>query len=104
MGRRLHYDKVRRRKLGCKHAKPSDCVGKIGPLDQEVAKVARQLRTRFVTESPNASDAEIDERVATVMAAWSTPTEEEKPAKLEVPKAVLAVRRKARRAEVKKRA
>lgn len=72
--------------------------------EQERAKVARQLRTRFVNQTPHASEAEIEDRVATVLAAWSAGTKEPPPKqKMRIPKEVLAARRAARKAEVRKR-
>jgi hypothetical protein len=72
------------------------------PMDQEMAKVARQHRTRFVTETPNASNAEIDAKVATVLAAGSAPKQAPPPIKMQIPKEVLAARRAVRKAEVRK--
>jgi hypothetical protein len=73
------------------------------PMDRELAKVARQLRTRFVDETPNATDPEIDARVARVLAAGSVPKKETTiPAKMQIPNEVLEARRAARRAEVNK--
>jgi hypothetical protein len=75
----------------------------IYPMDQELAKVARQLRTRFVNETPDASDAEIDARVAKVLAAGSAPMKETAaPTKMQIPNEVLGARRADRRAEVNK--
>jgi hypothetical protein len=76
---------------------------KILPMEQEMAKVARNLRTRLVTENPNAPDEEIDASVRRIMDAGSAPTKAVTPPPASV-KTVWDERRRVRRAEKKKRA
>ncbi len=85
---------------------------RILPMEQEMAKVARNLRIRLVTESPNASDEEIDARVRRIMDGGSAPTKAVTPPPISkavtpLPASVKAVwdeRKRVRRAEKRKRA
>jgi hypothetical protein len=85
---------------------------RILPMDQEMKKVARNLRIRLVSENPNASDEEIDARVRRIMDGGSAPTKAATPppaskAVTPLPASVKAVwdeRRRVRRAEKRKRA
>jgi hypothetical protein len=66
-------------------------------MDEELAKIARQLRTRLVNENPDMSDADIDAKVFRIMQHGSQPTSAAKPPPMEIPKEVRDARRAARR-------
>jgi hypothetical protein len=71
-------------------------------MEKELLVISRRLRSRIVNDNPGASSAEIDAKVRMVMAAGLKPTTDKIIQSVDF-KIVEDVRRKLRRAEVKKR-